>query len=125
MKKIFNKAKLKEKNKESKTENIEKKYIVKNSMLDKIYNFREEDLISLDKEDEENLEAVLVERSLVNQEIESTLNNIVNDILIEDLKKVIQKKMTVEYKFNSYYNEKFYKAGFSDGVKTIVESVNL
>lgn len=109
MKKMFYKDIAKEKSCETITKSLKKNYAEKESMLDEIYSFREEDLITLDRQDEENLEVILVERSLINQEIEALLNNMVNDKLIEDLKKVIQKKMTIEYKFNSYLNEKFYK----------------
>ena len=82
------------------------------TILNQIYNNREEELYETSEEEKIELEEILAQRDSNNKKLELALNKIkeVTSISIDDIEKYIQKKMNIEYKINAYTNEKFYKA---------------
>lgn len=106
------------------TEIKELDYIVNNSILNKIFESREEDLCSLSEKDKKSLKEIL-SKSKSFKDVLSAIDNI-PECFIETRKLITDAVEEHVDKINlekAYENEKFYKCGFVDGVNLIIDCI--
>ena len=85
------------------------------SMLDEIFNARVETVASISKEEQEK-----INEAKTKIEIKDAFENATDSEIkkIEELIDIAMENMSYEM---GYFEEKYYKTGFADGVKLVVE----
>lgn len=99
--------------------------IEKEAMLNKIFEIRENDLATINNRDKEFFKKEKIE---LNEKYNEILENI-NNIPLDKEKKVklieaINEYIELNNYRNSYFNEKYYKEGFKDGMQLKIECNN-
>ena len=87
------------------------------SMLDEIFNARVETVVSVTKEEQEK-----TNEAKTKIDIEDAFENATDNEIkkIEELIDTVMENMSYEM---GYFEEKYYKTGFADGVRLIMECV--
>ena len=99
---------------------------VNDNMLDNIYKEREDTISEVNEEDKEELAKIKEKYPIDYEKLLEYINNLppqFNNIR-ENLLNSIDIYSMRDNLISAYHNEKFYKIGFCDGIRTIIESVN-
>lgn len=101
--------------------NIEKH--IDEDMIDSIFREREEKLSTRTEEDKKEIMKISKKYPTKYEEILSIINNLPENIEKEDMLKKFDDYCMKENLIAAYENEKFYKIGFCDGIRTVIENL--
>ena len=97
--------------------------ITQNEMLDLIYREREDSLYQYDEEDEEVVKKITNKNPTTYEDLLTAIKNLpphfknTREFIIGKLEKYMERQNNL----CAYDNEKFYKIGFCDGVRMMIE----
>ena len=103
---------------------IDLKKIIKNNIFEELFDVRQEEIMRVADGDAEELKKISNERKMNAVKLEQALLRVHDKELREELDKALKGRALIEYKYDSYYNEKFYRAGVSDALKIAYESLS-
>lgn len=92
-------------------------------MIDSIFREREEKLSTRTKEDKKEIMKISNRYPIKYEEILSIINNLPENLKKEDIIKKFDDYCMKENLITAYENEKFYKIGFCDGIRTVLENL--
>lgn len=107
-------------------ENVEIFYessnIEKEAMLSKIFEIRENELASINNKDKEFLKKEKIDLNETYKQLLEIINNIpLNEKERVKLIEKIDEYIEINNYRNAYFNEKYYKEGFKDGLQLKIE----
>jgi len=99
---------------------------ISNDKLNDIFLQKEEKLYNVEINDNKVNSEIFNINKVNTQKLEWAIRNIPDGFVetIKNLRKCIEEKLQSERDVGAYYNEKFYKVGFCDGLSLILECVN-
>ena len=94
------------------------KKLLRDDVIDVIYMGRLESLSIITTEDKENINELLEDRKKAYAQIDAAINNIPNEFTETRnyIRESIDNYLEIVNAIAGYENEKFYKAGFCDGI---------
>ena len=108
---------------ENMNKNIELTSLINDSILDSIFKEKEESLYYQNKYDKEKIKEIYLENPTSYENLLIAIKNLTphfnntRENIIEKLEQYLER----ENSLSAYDNERFYKKGFSDGVKMMLE----
>lgn len=103
--------------------NIELTRLINDSILDSIFKEKEESLYHQNKYDKEKIKEIYLENPISYENLLIAIKNLpphfnnTRENIIEKLEQYLER----ENSLSAYDNERFYKKGFCDGVKMMLE----
>jgi hypothetical protein len=108
---------------ENMNKNIELTSLINDSILDSIFKEKEESLYHQNKYDKEKIKEIYLENPISYENLLIAIKNLpphfnnTRENIIEKLEQYLER----ENSLSAYDNERFYKKGFCDGVKMMLE----
>ncbi|MDE5830432.1 MAG: hypothetical protein K2H53_01775 [Clostridia bacterium] len=96
---------------------------IDDEILDSIFREREENLNTRTEEDKKEIMNISKKYPTNYEEILSIINNFPEDIEKEKVLNKFDDYCMKENLITAYENEKFYKIGFCDGIRTVLENL--